>query len=62
MNKRLMLQAGFGELVKRVEALQCPVCKSNVVMDDFTDELSLLEHAISGLCQKCQDETFGKGE
>lgn len=60
MNKRLLIQAGLGEVVKRVEAMQCPLCKVHVSMHDFKDELSLREYAISGLCQQCQDETFGK--
>lgn len=27
---------------------------------EFKDELSRREYRISGLCQKCQDEVFGK--
>ena len=26
---------------------------------DFKDEVSVREYAISALCQKCQDKTFG---
>ena len=29
---------------------------------EFKDELSKSEYALSGLCQKCQDEIFGIGE
>jgi len=28
-------------------------------MEDFKDQLSIKEYSISGLCQKCQDDTFG---
>ena len=29
---------------------------------EFRDAISKREYAISGFCQVCQDETFGKGE
>ena len=29
-------------------------------MEDFRDNLSRKEYSISGLCQDCQDEFFGK--
>ena len=34
----------------------CPFCNKEVT--GFKDSLSLREFEISGLCQKCQDETF----
>ena len=34
----------------------CAVCKEEA--NEFTDALSVTEYAISGLCQKCQDEIF----
>jgi ribosomal protein L37AE/L43A len=36
----------------------CPFCGFSV-SQDFRDELSRKEYKISGLCQKCQDKTFG---
>lgn len=36
----------------------CVWCKQPLTK--FRDKLSEREHQISGLCQKCQDETFGK--
>lgn len=45
--------------MKRTDAIRnniCPICKGKA--DKFKDELSRKEHAISGLCQKCQDEIF----
>lgn len=58
MNKDLMRQAGFGEHVDRYEAGRCSWCNSNVSVIDFKDDLSRQEYIISGLCQKCQDDTF----
>jgi hypothetical protein len=59
MNKNLMRQAGFGAQVDRVEKGLCPFCEKQIIMADFRDSLSRKEFEISGLCQKCQDETFG---
>lgn len=36
----------------------CPHCKQSICFENFKDKLSLKEFTISGLCQKCQDETF----
>lgn len=38
----------------------CVSCREAV--GPFRDQLSLAEHRVSGLCQKCQDETFGGSE
>lgn len=38
----------------------CRMC--NQLVTDFTDELSLAEYYISGMCQSCQDSVFGGGE
>ena len=38
----------------------CPTCGASINgLADFTDELSRREYAISGMCQECQDATFG---
>jgi len=38
----------------------CPLCKAPIDPDhSFTDELSRTEFGISGMCQSCQDRTFG---
>lgn len=57
-----MKAVGLGETVKLVEAGICPFCHSKVDIKDFRDELSLKEYTISGLCQKCQDETFSNSD
>jgi len=38
----------------------CAVCKKEA--NEFTDALSVTEYAISGLCQRCQDEIFDEPE
>lgn len=37
----------------------CVTCGNKIKMEDFKDELSKKEYNISGLCMKCQDDTFG---
>ena len=37
----------------------CVCCGKKIIMEDFKDDLSRSEYMISGLCQKCQDDTFG---
>lgn len=37
----------------------CPFCRNPINIKDFRDELSIKEYSMSGLCQKCQDDTFG---
>ena len=44
----------------RVEAGHCAFDESHDVRpESFRDALSRKEFGISGMCQKCQDETFG---
>ena len=42
---------------KTIRANKCMTCDTEEV--SFRDKLSEEEYAISGMCQKCQDETFG---
>jgi len=37
----------------------CVTCGNKIKMGDFKDRISIKEYEISGLCQKCQDDTFG---
>ena len=54
-----MKAVGFKNEVKLVENDKCPICKMPIhSVDDFTDELSVAEYRISGMCQKCQDSIF----
>lgn len=58
MNKQIMKMAGFEQEVELVEQGQCPFCKKPI--GKFRDEISRREFRISGLCQSCQDDFFGK--
>ena len=60
MNKEIMKAAGFGKDVEKVEAGICPFCNKEIKWEDFRNEISRREYRISGLCQSCQDEMFGK--
>jgi hypothetical protein len=49
--------------ISRTEAITkdiCVWCKRPAT--EFKDEISRREYRISGMCQSCQDETFGSGE
>ena len=53
-----VLTAVFGR--SRIEAVKNKSCVSCDTTDvSFTDELSAIEYSISGMCQTCQDSTFG---
>lgn len=36
----------------------CPCCETQIRLEDFTNELSLKEFEISGLCEDCQNDLF----
>ena len=36
----------------------CVTCGAKIEMGNFKNRLSIKEYEISGLCQKCQDDTF----
>ena len=59
MNKKLMKDLGFENEVNKVELGLCPFCNKKINIKDFKDILSINEFKISGLCQSCQDKTFG---
>ncbi len=60
MNEEIMRGAGFGEYVDRYKKGNCPWCNTAIHPNkDFRDALSVKEYKISGLCQQCQDDTFG---
>ena len=61
MNKDIMKAVGFKKEVEKVENCRCPFCDKDIdPKKDFRDDLSRKEFSISGLCQNCQDEMFGK--
>ena len=61
MNKKLLLEMGFVKQLQRIAHGFCPTC-GLPTSNDFKDELSRREYEISGLCQDCQDDVFGKDE
>jgi hypothetical protein len=58
VNEEIMKNFGFGKEVAMVKKNKCPFCRRPVKDSDFRDDLSRKEYKISGLCQRCQDETF----
>ena len=47
-------------LADRIMNGVCTFC--SVTLDEFRDEMSAKEYSISGMCQSCQDKTFGVSE
>jgi len=57
---RQIMDALFPKEEERRRQGLCPFCAKQIDPGkEFRDELSRKEFAISGLCQKCQDKTFG---
>ncbi len=54
-----LIKPGTTDLIKEGN---CPLCAFKIDVNAFTSELSLKEFIISGMCQKCQDNIFGKDE
>jgi len=60
MNKDIMRSMGFNKEVELVNKGKCPFCQKQVDPGRFRNELTLREYQISGMCQECQDDFFGK--
>jgi hypothetical protein len=56
MNRDIMRSIGFEKELEKIDQGLCPFCGEKI--GKFKDEISIREFKISGLCQKCQDETF----
>lgn len=52
------IESIFPGTKKAIEEHRCPMCKKPITT--FRDQLSLKEYGISGMCQSCQDDVFGK--
>lgn len=52
----------FPDAKERIENNKCPICTKEIKEEDFNDELSKSEYTVSGLCQSCQNKTFGSGQ
>lgn len=60
MNEEIMRKAGFDKEVDRVKEGKCSLCGKEIdTVFEFRDGVSKREFSISGLCQECQDKTFG---
>jgi hypothetical protein len=59
MNRKFMEAMGFDKELALIDENRCPLCQKTIYLNDFKDELSVKEFHISGLCQQCQDKTFG---
>jgi len=46
--------------ISKGECMTCDSTGNN--SKSFSDDLSRKEYAISGMCQKCQDDIFGGGD
>lgn len=57
---KLALEQMFPGTITQVKIGRCPSCKKDIDPSTFRDSLSRREYGISGLCQECQDEVFGK--
>lgn len=60
MNEEIMRKFGFGVHVDKVKEGKCPFCAKEIVLTEFRNRISIKEYKISGLCQDCQDDMFGK--
>lgn len=52
-----VIESVFPGTKEAIEAKKCPICRQPI--SEFRDALSIKEYTISGMCQKCQDDTFG---
>ena len=60
MNPAIMRTMGFHKEVEAILSGKCPFCGKEIKHDEFRAEINEREYKISGLCQSCQDEMFGK--
>jgi len=60
IKKNNLLSLGFDKEVRRIEFGLCPFCVLPVRVEDLRNEISIREAEISCMCQKCQDDFFGK--
>ena len=50
----------FPQMKEERENGICPFCKKKVNVNELRNEINKEEYRISGMCQKCQDDFFGK--
>lgn len=59
MNREIVKHL-FPKALKRIDEGDCPTCGKPIKVEDFRNKISIKEFQISGMCQECQDEVFGK--
>lgn len=53
-------KALFPQAQQSIDNKKCPACGADITgSDSFKDTCSIKEYKISGMCQECQDKTFG---
>lgn len=57
MNKAI-LDVFYPEAGQKFDDGLCVICETPIHDKDFKDTISRKEYEITGLCQKCQDETY----
>lgn len=61
MNRKIMEAFGLKGFADKVDDSKCPFCGKVIHPNaEFRDDISRREFNLSGLCQGCQDKTFGK--
>lgn len=50
----------FEEMFENKKNGICPFCGKDVKIEELRDNKSREEFQISGLCQSCQDDVFGR--
>lgn len=58
--KELIKKIGMVEQINNVNEELCATCGKDMKKETFRNRLSIKEYSISGMCQSCQDEVFGK--
>ena len=58
--KRFLVAVGFTAHVEAIEKGLCPICRKPIKEQQFRDKKSVHEFEISGMCQNCQDQIFGR--
>jgi hypothetical protein len=55
------IQSSASTGMSRQQAIENNLCLwCGKIAEEFRDDLSKKEYTISGMCQPCQDETFGR--
>ena len=60
--QRIVAHAGLGLEIAKVQIDWCPVCSEPISDLEMYTTIERREHAISGICDKCQKEIFGDPE